>query len=329
MTRKILLGIVVLLAIGLLFVFIWTRPSGDIDKYKEYFTDDLAPADTTHVKVSFFGVSTLLFDDGETQFLIDGFFSRFSLLTTLLSEIKSDTAGIDNIIAAHPMNRVKGIFVTHSHYDHAFDVAYTTKRTGATLYGSLSTLNIARGGAVKEEQLSLFHPNETVQLGKFRITIIGSRHSPGKPLKEGVMTIDEPLQQPAKMIDYAEGGAFDFLIEHEGKRIYVKPSPNYLEGALDSLRADVLFIGIATITKQTVEWQNAYYEQTVGKLKPTIVVPIHWDDFFHPISGDLVMLPKFASDNEKDFDFFISRTKADRIDFKILQGTKSILLFKE
>lgn len=41
------------------------------------------------------------------------------------------------------------------------------------------------------------------------------------------------------------------------------------------------------------------------------------------------MLPKFASDNEKDFDFFISRTKADRIDFKILQGTKSIVLFKE
>ena len=75
------------------------------------------------------------------------------------------------------MDRVKGIFVTHSHYDHSFDVAYTARKTDATLYGSHSTLNIGRGGDVKEEQLSLFQPNQDIQLGNFTVQVIPSIHS--------------------------------------------------------------------------------------------------------------------------------------------------------
>jgi hypothetical protein len=41
------------------------------------------------------------------------------------------------------------------------------------------------------------------------------------------------------------------------------------------------------------------------------------------------MLPKFVNDGETDFDYFMKKTKADKIEFKILQGTKSIVLFKE
>ena len=128
---------------------------------------------------------------------------------------------------------------------------------------------------------------------------------------------------------YSEGGSFDFYIKHNGRAIYVKPSPNYIEGVLDSLKADVVFIGIATVAAQPAPWQEKYYEETVGKLKPTLVIPLHWDDFSKPVSGNLVMLPRLVNASEKDFDFFINKTRTDRIDFKILQGTKSIVLFKE
>ena len=37
------------------------------------------------------------------------------------------------------------MFIAHSHHDHALDVAYIAKRTGARVYGSDSTLNLARG----------------------------------------------------------------------------------------------------------------------------------------------------------------------------------------
>ena len=314
--------------IFILFIFIRTRPSGNINSYKDYFINDTGQLKGNQVKVTFFGVSTLLFDDGETQILMDGFFSRPSLLRALLTKIESDTDAIDKLVTDYKMDRVKGIFVTHSHYDHAFDVAYTAKRTGATLYGSVSTLNIGRGGGVKEERLSLFQPNQNVQLGQFTVQVIPSKHSGNNALKDDGVVIEKPLSQPSKIKAYAEGGSFDFYIRHNGKSIYVKPSPNYIEGALDSLKADVVFLGIATVAKQEVPWQDKFYEQTVGKLKPALVVPLHWDDFFHPVSENLVMLPRFANDGPKDFDLFIKKTKTDKIDFKILQGTKSIVLFK-
>ena len=88
------------------------------------------------------------------------------------------------------------------------------------------------------------------------------------------------------------------------KSIYVKPSPNFIEGALDSLRADVVFIGIATVTNHQLSWQEKFYEQTVRKLKPSLVIPLHWDDFFKPVSDHLVMLPRFVNNGPKGFRFF-------------------------
>jgi L-ascorbate metabolism protein UlaG (beta-lactamase superfamily) len=328
MKKKLLLSLAVLFFIGFAFLFIKTRPSGDIQTYAQYYTHDASNPTNNQVKVTFFGVSTLLFDDGETQLLIDGFFTRASLLAVYTTAIASDTALIDNLVSTYKMDRVKGIFATHSHFDHAFDVAYTAKKTNATLYGSTSTLNIGRGGDVKEDQLKLFQPYEKVNLGKFTIQVIPSKHSPNNALKDDGVVIEKPLRQPAKIKAYTEGGSYDFLIRHNDHKMYVKPSPNYVEGVLDTLKADVVFIGIATIGKQTADWQKAFYEQTIGKLKPKLLIPLHWDDFFKPISENLDMLPRFANDSPKDFDFMINKTKADNIDFKILQGTKSIVLFK-
>lgn len=328
--KKILLLLLVVILLGaFIFIFIQTRPSGDIEHYNPYFTDDSVQPNNNNVKVTFFGVSTLLFDDGETQILLDGFFSRPSMLAALFTDIESDTALIDQLIASHQMDRVKGIFVTHSHYDHSFDAGYTALKTHATLFGSQSTLNVGRGSNLGEEQLSLFRPNEDIQLGNFTVRVIRSIHSPGSALKDEGLNIEQPLRQPASMKAYLEGGSFDFLIKHHGKIIYVKPSPNFIEGALDSLRADVVFIGIATITNHPLSWQEKFYEENIRKLKPSTVIPLHWDDFFKPISDHLVMLPRFVNKGQRDFDFFIQKTKVDNIEFKVLQGTKSIVLFKE
>jgi L-ascorbate metabolism protein UlaG (beta-lactamase superfamily) len=247
----------------------------------------------------------------------------FRVLTTA---IQSDTALIDRILSENNINRLKGIFVAHSHYDHSFDVAYITKKTGATLYGSPSTLNIARGGNVAVSQLTVYQPNQDLNIGEFTVRVIPSKHSPGNAQNDDGVSIDTVLKQPARYKSYTEGGSFDFLISHHGKKIYIKPSPNFIEGALDTTRADALFIGIGIVTKQPPEWQDAYYNQTVRKLKPSVIIPIHWDDFFYPASENLQMLPGFVSKGSEEFDFFINKTKADKIDFKILQGKKSILI---
>lgn len=325
MIKKILLGILALLLIALVVVYIKTRPSADINEYSDYFVNDAGPTSDSSVRITFFGVSTLLFDDGETQILIDGFFSRPSMIKALTSSISSDTVLIANVIKQHSIDRLKGIFVTHSHYDHGFDAGYVSKMTGAKLYGSNSTLNIGRGADVPENQLQLYEPNVDLSIGAFTVRVVPSRHG-GNALKDDNQEIPAPLKQPASMKAYAEGGSFDFLIAHHGKKVYVKPSPNFIAGALDSLSADVVMLGIPTVSKQDSSWSNQFYKENVTALGPSLLIPIHWDNFFTPLSDELTMLPRFVANVDEDFDFFIKRTKNDSIQFKILKGTKSFIL---
>lgn len=325
MLKKVLLAILVLLVVALVVVYVMTRPSGDVHKYAEYFVNDVGPASDSSVRITFFGVSTILFDDGKTQILIDGFFSRPSMLKALTSDIASDTSLIAEVIQKYGISRLEGVFVTHSHYDHGFDAGHVSKMTGAKLFGSNSTLNIGRGADVPESQLQLYEPNVDLHIGNFVIRVVPSLHG-GNALNDSKVEIPAPLKQPASMKAYAEGGAFDFLITHHGKKIFVKPSPNFIAGALDSLSADVVMLGIPTVSKQDSSWSNQFYHENVTALDPSLLIPIHWDNFFRPLSDELIMLPRFVAYVDKDFDFFIARTKEHSIDFRILQGTRSFLL---
>ena len=293
------------------------------------------PEDSPQIKVTFFGVSTLLFDDGETQILIDGFFSRPSLSKVVASKyvgrkIESDTALINEIIDKYDMHRVAGIFVSHSHYDHAFDVVHTTRKTGATLFGSPSTINIGRGGQLPESQLQEFRANIDTTLGKFIIRVLPASHSPHNRMKDTGEEISEPFSQPAKLAQYAEGGSYDFYIQHGGHSMFVKASPNYEKDALKGLQADVVFLGIIQINKESDHWQEKFYEENVRTLKPSLLIPIHWDNFFKPLSDNLPMVapvPFIGNKTKKDFAFIQSKAQADGLECKTMQGTKSMILF--
>ena len=296
--------------------------------YSRYYVDDTARRGGGTIKVSFFGVSSLLFDDGETQIMVDGYFSRYPLQQTQTSLISSDSLLVNRFIGQYNMKSVKALFVTHSHWDHAFDVAQVGLQTGANVHGSVSTLNVARGGGVPERQLKLIKHGQKIRYGKFNVEIIASKHSPSALVdKEKGRLINVPLRQPARATDYVEGGSYDFLISHGANSIYVKPSAAWVEGALDNKRADVLFLGIATLGLQDSVWRDTFYQQTVGKLRPRLVLPLHWDDFFQPVTDSLPLLPGWADKVQDGFDYIITRTATDSISFKILQGTKSILLF--
>jgi L-ascorbate metabolism protein UlaG (beta-lactamase superfamily) len=303
--------------------------SSDIDQYRKYY---LSPSDeepkSGTVKVTFLGTTTLLFDDGETQIMTDGFITRPSVLK-VVGKIETDKKVVDAALKRVKVDRLKALFVAHSHFDHALDAAYVVQKTQARLYGSASTLNIGRGGELRDEQMVLFEPGKEVTIGKFTVTVLESKHSP--PIK-GInddlgKTIDKPLKQPASARDYKEGGSFDFLIKHGDRAMLVKASASYVEGALDKVRADVLFLGTAGLGTQTREVQNAIYDQTVRKVQPRLVVPIHWDNFFQPLSDHLEPLGKAIDNVPAGFDYLLVRLKADKIQFGILQGYQSTLLF--
>lgn len=236
------------------------------------------------MKITYFGTTTLLFDDGQDQVLFDAHFTRPSLGRYIFGRGETDRALADALLERHRVNRLRAIFVSHAHHDHVMDAPYVAIRTGAGIFGSMSALNVARGGGVPEERLTEFHGGETYEVGGFRVKVIPSLHSKPTLINNDLgVTIDAPLRQPARLRDYHEGGSFDFLVEHGEGRFLIRPSFNYIEGQLDGIRADVLFLGTAGLAKADKETEARFFAETVDKVKPKLVIPLHWDNFFSPL----------------------------------------------
>lgn len=250
------------------------------------------------MKITFFGITVLLFDDGKNQILFDAHFTRPSIFDVFFGKVKTNENLIDKIIEDYKIDKLSAIFVSHSHYDHVMDAPYIANKCGATVYGSKSTLNVARGGNVSEEKLKLFKHNDTFQIGDYEIRVIKSKHSKSNILNNNLgQEIEKPIIQPAKNSLYKEGGSFDFIIKNGDKKYLIRPSFNFIEGQLDGIDADVIFLGMTGLSKVTEEIKQKFFSETLDKVHPKLVVPIHWDNFFFPIS-------KYA----KGFPFFIENT---------------------
>ncbi len=310
---RVAVGIGIL--VGVAAVVLLLQPSGQMSNFQkwQYSSSEKAAAPAT-LQVKFFGVSTLLFDDGKTQVLIDGFFSRPSIAQVLFTKTQSQPQVIQHIVQQQQLQRTQAIFVTHSHYDHALDIAELGKQLpNRKIIGSRSTLNIARGGQVSEQQLLLVQPLRPMMFGQFRVTAIHSQHTPPTAVNNDLgEEITQPLQLPAHFSAFKEGHSFDYLIEHSGQRILVKASTGAVPDQLKNLKVDTLFLGIAQLSRQSEQFQQNYLDQTLRSLQPKVVVPVHWDNFFQPIDQPLEFLPYLADNTEQSLKILIRAAEQQR-----------------
>ena len=302
-------------------------------------TDECRDLDGT-IEATFLGTTTLLFDDGRTQLMIDGFLTRPGFSAVVFGQVATDRTVVDSIldrVLDHGKDaRLKALFVTHSHYDHALDAAYTAKRTGAHLYGSRSTLNIGRGGGLCEARMTRIRPGNTWQVGAFVVDVLESKHSPPTLFNPTGGVVNAPLEQPARYGAYAEEVTVDFLIAHCGRRILVKASANFSANAPADMRADVLFLSIARLGEQRRKFMKTFYAHTVGKVHPRLLIPLHWDDLFTPLTAHLPLASWPIDQPRTALDFLSTRVSAenreralgDQLEFRVMQGYESLLLFQ-
>lgn len=317
--KGILLGLLIILLLIAGTLAYLLQASGKVSDFQAW-----QPKTGTSVHgltVKFFGVSTLLLDDGQDQILIDGFFSRPSLWQVLSRPIQSDRLLLEQLVQRHELSRTKAILVSHSHYDHVLDVPALLEMLPKTaLVGSPSTLNIARANPkVTPQQLQSVKPWQLQHWGHFQITAIPSQHTPPTALNDDLgEELLQPFTLPAKFSEFKEGGSFDYLIEHSGHKILVKASTGFIPDQFKNLQVDTLFLGIAQLSRQSNDYQQHYLAETLQTLKPKVVIPIHWDDFFQPLSQPLQFLPRLADDTPKSLNLLIQAAEA--------QGTKVVLL---
>jgi L-ascorbate metabolism protein UlaG (beta-lactamase superfamily) len=294
--RNIALGLFgLLLVLILVLVWLWQ---------KRHAVDDIgwptaaSVFETTDlVTVTWLGTSTLLFDDQETQVLIDGNFTRLSpWQIALFLPVSSDVATINYALAEFEINRLAAIVPVHSHFDHAMDVGHVANRTSAVILGSESTTNIARGAQVPVDQFQALAEGETRQFGDFTIRLLASRHAPVKPGGDGPWfpgTIDEPLSQPASVNAWKEGMVWSIFISHPRGTTLVQGSGGYIEGKLQGESADVVMLGLGGLARLGKEYVATYWSETVPATGATRIIAVHHDDFTAPF-GEVRLFPDIA-----------------------------------
>ena len=256
---------------------------------------------TDSVTVTWLGVTTLLFDDGETQILIDGFFSRPTLSDILLDRpVTNDAPMINYALDEYRMRRLAAIIPVHSHFDHAMDVGAIANRTSASILGSESTLQIARGAGVPEDQMTTVAVREPYEFGQFRVTLLPSSHAPtgwrGSVIFAG--TIDEPLPMPQPVSALREGECYSIIIEHPQGTAVVQGSAGLPDPAVGDVRADVVLLGVGGLESLGVGYAEPYWQSLVTATGAQSVIPIHFDDFTRPF-GEVVPGARFLGDLER------------------------------
>ncbi|GAB5100277.1 MBL fold metallo-hydrolase [Caballeronia sp. HLA56] len=275
--------------------------------------------------VTFLGTTTLLFDDGVTQILVDAFLSRLPVAKVKFARIKTDRNEVERVLDEAKADRVQAVFVSHSHYDHAFDAGYIAQRTKAPLFGTQSTLYIGRGAGLPDAQLKPLVRWQPVSVGDFEVTPVPSRHSPAYPFINDNLgkEIRAPLKQPQRESAFVEGGTYDFLIVHGNHRMLVVSSANYERGELYGVHAEVVFLSIGAIGTRSIAYHDRYYDNVIRCTRPSLVIPVHWDYFFVPLSGRLPALPGANT----TLRYMRGRLHEDNIRMGIMQGQQKVMLF--
>ena len=178
---------------------------------------------------------------------------------------------------ARTIDRADAVLVGHTHFDHALDVPAIVRRTGAAAYGSTSLDALMRLHGLSA---TVVEPHKDYEVGPFRFHFVPSVHSKlqlglGIPYA-GELTCDhlDHLTPQA----YRCGQVWGICIEVSGMRFYHQGSADLLEDEIKDRGVDVFLCGISGR-----RFTPHYVERIVKALAPQMIVPTHFDNFFHPV----------------------------------------------
>ncbi len=225
------------------------------------------------------GVGGVQLRYGKKILLVDPFLTRPSLREVIFHRLESN---LDLLRDEIP--RADAIFITHAHYDHLMDAPAIVKQTGAAVYGSNNVVKLLLAAGLPAAKCVLIQNGDCFDLDPFQVEVIEGKHisfpffTP-KPLPQTV-------NAPQRVWDYQMDACFSFSILLAETSILIWHSME----AKGAVPAQVLLVD--------VEMPFSTVELLLQIVNPRIVIPIHWDDFFRPLS---MPLKTFFRPPEKGF----------------------------
>ncbi len=247
-----------------------------------------APAGA-EVRVRWLGVAGFTISSGETTLAHDPFLSRPGMFRTLFRSYVPDETVLGHLVGpesrAPELAHTSLYLVGHSHYDHLGDVPWLAARSGGRVVGSATTAAIARGYGLAEERVVVAGPGETIDAGDFEVRVFASEH--GKPSGRvpfpGEMT--EPPDAPIHAFSFKLGDARGYLVTERssGLRVVLLSSAGRNVAVLEELGRAVAPVDL--LLPATLGRDDDYARDLVRTLRPRLVMPHHFDDFFVSIDG--------------------------------------------
>jgi L-ascorbate metabolism protein UlaG (beta-lactamase superfamily) len=173
------------------------------------------------------------------------------------------------------------VLVTHTHYDHIFDVPQIAISTGATVIGTESSHNVLRAYGVPEQQLITVRGGEDYDFGTVSVRVIPSIHS-ALDHKHYFSSAVTPagLKAPLTLRQmHPEGGTLAFLVRFRGHQILAFGSMNFIEHEVEGLTPDILIAGAGASRREIYQYTGRLM-RSLGL--PRTVLPTHWDNFLAP-----------------------------------------------
>lgn len=237
------------------------------------------------LKIIWFGTTCIKISDGQTSLFFDPYLTRPSLFSILtLQSFQSDPKIVRKWLGED--NKIKGVFVSHTHFDHTLDLMEVARQTGAKIYGSDSVRNITIGAGYPQSSFTKIVNKDEIKIGKFSVKVMSAKHTPhifDFILRDG--KIESPLPSSSAIYKYKMGENFSFLISHPNGNILFHPSA--LPTKLDNItKVDLVIQGIAN-RKST----NDLIDKIFKKWNPKVIIPVHHDNMLSPISEGQSRLP--------------------------------------
>jgi L-ascorbate metabolism protein UlaG (beta-lactamase superfamily) len=249
----------------------------------------------SRVRLKYLGTAGWEITDGKAVVLIDPFLSRPRMVTPNDDTLPTDTRRLltvndvaqsdTSVIDAH-IQRADFILITHTHFDHALDMPYIARKTGATVIGTESTFHYARSSGIPGDKLIVVRGGEDYEFGGLSIKVIPSLHGvlrhapflrrdPNAPLAPTLFPAD--AKPPFRFGDLRiEGGTVAYLIRMNGRQILAFGSMNYIEREVQGLHPDVVLVGAMPERREIYDYTGRLL-RALGS--PRFVLPTHWDRF--------------------------------------------------